>query len=141
MNKRFFIHSITIYHDNDDGTVTRMVFNGVYFRHNKKSNVIDKGFEKGSIGTIYIPTKQQLNISNTDIVVEGTPLLSVESVENKSVNDIDNIQVTKLSVNEENPNDEFYNLFRDDSIQRYRVVSIDDNRKGNLQHYKLGVGE
>ena len=141
MNKRFFIHSITIYHDNDDGTVTRTVFNGVYFRHNKKSNVIDKGFEKGSIGTIYIPTKQQLNISNTDIVVEGTPLLSVESVENKSVNDIDNIQVTKLSVNEENPNDEFYNLFRDDSIQRYRVVSIDDNRKGNLQHYKLGVGE
>lgn len=141
MNKRFFIHSITIYHDNDDGTVTRMVFNGVYFRHNKKSNVIDKGFEKGSIGTIYIPTKQQLNISNTDIVVEGTPLLSVESVENKSVNDIDNIQVTKLSVNEENPNDEFYKLFRDDSIQRYRVVSIDDNRKGNLQHYKLGVGE
>lgn len=141
MNKRFFIHSITIYHDNDDGTVTRMVFNGVYFRHNKKSNVIDKGFEKGSIGTIYIPTKQQLNISNTDIVVEGTPLLSVKSVENKSVNDIDNIEVTKLSVNEENPNDEFYNLFRDDSIQRYRVVSIDDNRKGNLQHYKLGVGE
>lgn len=141
MNKRFFIHSITIYHDNDDGTVTRMVFNGVYFRHNKKSNVIDKGFEKGSIGTIYIPTKQQLNISNTDIVVEGTPLLSVESVENKSVNDIDNIQVTKLSVNEENPNDEFYNLFRDDSIQKFRVVSIDDNRKGNLQHYKLGVGE
>lgn len=141
MNKRFFIHSITIYHDNDDGTVTRMVFNGVYFRHNKKSNVIDKGFEKGSIGTIYIPTKQQLNISNTDIVVEGTPLLSVESVENKSVNDIDNIQVTKLSVNEENPNDEFYKLFRDDSIQKFRVVSIDDNRKGNLQHYKLGVGE
>lgn len=141
MNKRFFIHSITIYHDNDDGTVTRMVFNDVYFRHNKKSNVIDKGFEKGSIGTIYIPTKQQLNISNTDIVVEGTPLLSVESVENKSVNDIDNIQVTKLSVNEENPNDEFYKLFRDDSIQKYRVVSIDDNRKGNLQHYKLGVGE
>ena len=141
MNKRFFIHSITIYHDNDDGTVTRMVFNGVYFRHNKKSNVIDKGFEKGSIGTIYIPTKQQLNISNTDIVVEGTPLLSVESVENKSVNYIDNIQVTKLSVNEENPNDEFYKLFRDDSIQKFRVVSIDDNRKGNLQHYKLGVGE
>lgn len=141
MNKRFFIHSITIYHDNDDGTVTRMVFNGVYFRHNKKSNVIDKGFEKGSIGTIYIPTKQQLNISNTDIVVEGTPLLSVESVENKSVNDIDNIQVTKLSVNEENPNDEFYKLFRDESIQKFRVVSIDDNRKGNLQHYKLGVGE
>jgi hypothetical protein len=141
MNQRFFIHSITIYHDNDDGTVTRMIFDGVYFRHNKKSNVIDKGFEKGSTGTIYIPTKQDLNISNTDIVVEGTPTLSVKSVNKKTVNYIDKIQVKRLIVNKENPNDEFNRLFTDSSIQRYRVVSVDDNRKGNLQHYKLGVSE
>lgn len=141
MNQRFFIHSITIYHDNDDGTVTRMIFDGVYFRHNKKSNVIDKGFEKGSTGTIYIPTKQDLNINNTDIVVEGTPTLSVKSVNKKTVNYIDKIQVKRLIVNKENPNDEFNRLFTDSSIQRYRVVSVDDNRKGNLQHYKLGVSE
>lgn len=141
MNQRFFIHSITIYHDNDDGTVTRMIFDGVYFRHNKKSNVIDKGFEKGSTGTIYIPTKQDLNISNTDIVVEGTPTLSVKSVNKKTVNYIDKIQVKRLIVNKENPNDEFNRLFTDSSIQRYRVVSVDDNRKGKLQHYKLGVSE
>lgn len=42
MNKRFFIHAVTIYHINDDDTVTRMVFKEVYFRHNKKTNVIDK---------------------------------------------------------------------------------------------------
>lgn len=141
MNQRFFIHSITIYHDNDDGTVTRMVFDGVYFRHNKKSNVIDKGFENGSTGTIYIPIKQDLNISNTDIVVEETPTLSVKSMNKKSVNYIDKVEVKKLTVNEDDPNDEFYRLFRDPSIQKYRVVSVDDNRKGNLQHYKLGVGE
>ena len=141
MNQRFFIHSITIYHDNDDGTVTRMTFEGVYFRHNKKSNVIDKGFEKGSTGTIYIPTKQDLNISNIDIVVEGTPTLSVKSVNKKTVDYIDKIQVKRLTVNQENPNDEFNRLFTDSSIQRYRVVSVDDNRKGNLQHYKLGVSE
>lgn len=111
MNKKFFIHSITIYHDNDDDTFTRTIFNSVYFRHNKKSNVIDKGFEKGSIGTIYIPTTEQLNISNTDIIVEGI---------------IDK---------------EYDEIYMDSNIQKYRVVSIDDNRKGNLQHYKLGVGE
>nr|DAO42282.1 MAG TPA: hypothetical protein [Caudoviricetes sp.] len=42
MNKRFFIHSITIYHLNNDETITRMTFKKVYFRHNKKSNMIDK---------------------------------------------------------------------------------------------------
>ena len=141
MNKRFFIHSITLYHDNDDGTVTRMIFRGVYFRHNKKSNVIDKGFEKGSTGTIYIPTENELNISNTDIIIEGTPILSVNSVSDKSVNYINQIEVRRLSVNEDDPNDEFYRMFRDASIQKYRVVSVDDNRKGNLQHYKLGVSE
>lgn len=59
----------------------------------------------------------------------------------KSVNYIDKIEVRKLTVNEDDPNDEFRRLFRDPSIQKYRVVSVDDNRKGNLQHYKLGVGE
>lgn len=43
MNKRFFIHSITIYHfNNDNETITKMDFEQVYFRHNKKSNMIDK---------------------------------------------------------------------------------------------------
>lgn len=43
MNKRFFIHSITIYHTNkNDESIKRMIFKGVYFRHNKKSNMIDK---------------------------------------------------------------------------------------------------
>ena len=141
MNKRFFIHSITIYHDNDDGTVTRTILKEVYFRHNKKTNVIDKGFEKGSSGTIYIPTTQELNIYNEDIVIEGTPTLSVKSMEKKSVKNIDKIQVRTLTIKEDDPNDEFNRIFTDDSIQRYRVVSVDDNRKGNLQHYKLGVSE
>ena len=42
MNKRSFIHSITIYHVNNNDTFTRMDFKEVYFRHNKKSNMIDK---------------------------------------------------------------------------------------------------
>lgn len=42
MNKNFMIHTVTIYHMNDDDSITRMVFNDVYFRHNKKTNMFDK---------------------------------------------------------------------------------------------------
>ena len=42
MNKRFFIHKITVYHFEDDENVTKMPFEQVYFRHNKKANLIDK---------------------------------------------------------------------------------------------------
>ena len=45
MNKRFFIHKITIYHLEDE-EVTTIHLNEVYFRHNKKTNVIDKRTRK-----------------------------------------------------------------------------------------------
>lgn len=44
MNKRFFIHQITIYHFEHEENVTRIYFKEVYFRHNKKVNVIDKRY-------------------------------------------------------------------------------------------------
>lgn len=37
----FFIHNITVYHLTND-TATRIQFEGVYFRHNKKTNLVDK---------------------------------------------------------------------------------------------------
>ena len=69
------------------------------------------GLEKGSTGSITIPTTEQLNISTDDYVVEGI----IE----------DNFNYSEL-VNK-------YQLFK--------VVSVDDNRKGGLQHYKIGVSE
>nr|DAV79445.1 MAG TPA: hypothetical protein [Caudoviricetes sp.] len=42
MDKKFFKDKITIYHFNNDETVTRLPFEEVYFRHNKKTNLIDK---------------------------------------------------------------------------------------------------
>lgn len=42
VNMSFFIHQITIFHVKDDDTITRIPFKDVYFRHNKKINVIDK---------------------------------------------------------------------------------------------------
>ena len=70
MNDRFFIHKITVYHTEDDEIFTRMTFDKVYFRHNKKTNLVDKGLEKGSTGSITIPTANKLDISTNDYVVE-----------------------------------------------------------------------
>ena len=99
------------------------------------------GLEKGSSGTIYIPTKQDLIIENDDIVIEGTPTLSIQEINNKTVKFIDNVSVEKLTKENKNVEKEFSEIYQDNSIIKYRVVSVDDNRKGNLQHYKLGVSE
>lgn len=111
MNDRFFIHKITVYHTTDDENFTILPFDKVYFRHNKKSNLVDKGLEKGSTGSITIPTTEKLDISTNDYVVEGI-------VEDKF--DLSALQ---------------------EKYQVFKVVSVDDNRKGNLQHYKIGVTE
>ena len=69
------------------------------------------GLEKGSTGSITIPTTETLNISTNDYVVEGL------------VND--NFDLRELSK----------------KYQVFKVISVDDNRKGGLQHYKIGVCE
>lgn len=109
MNKKFFIHKITVYHIGE--IVTRTQFEEVYFRHNKKSNLIDKGFDKGSTGTIVIPTADTLDIKTDDYIVEG--LLE------------DEFNLPQLM----------------QTHQVFKVVSVDDNRKGGLPHYKIGVSE
>ena len=111
MNDRFFIHKITVYDTIDDENFTRLPFDKVYFRHNKKANLVDKGLEKGSTGSITIPTTEKLDISTNDYVVEGI-------VEDKF--DLSALQ---------------------EKYQVFKVVSVDDNRKGSLQHYKIGVTE
>lgn len=111
MNDRFFIHQITVYHTTDDEQFTIQHYDKVYFRHNKKINLIDKGLQEGSTGSITIPTTEKLDISTDDYVVEGI---------------IDN--VFNLSALQE-------------KYQVFKVVSVDDNRKGSLQHYKIGVTE
>ena len=116
MNDRFFIHKITVYHTEDDENFTIQHYNGkdspqVYFRHNKKTNLIDKGLQKGSTGSITIPTIEKLNISTDDYVVEGII------------------------------NDKFDLYALRDKYDVYKVVSVDDNRKGGLPHYKIGVSE
>ncbi len=69
------------------------------------------GLEKGSTGSITIPTIEKLDISTEDYVVEGI------------------IQ------------DEFDLRELMSKYQVFKVLSVDDNRKGGLQHYKIGVSE
>lgn len=69
------------------------------------------GLEKGSTGSITIPTTEKLSISTNDYIVEGI----VE--------------------------DEFDERTLMKKYQLFKVVSVDDNRKGGLQHYKIGVSE
>ena len=111
MNQRFFIHQITVYHTEDDEHYTKMLFDKVYFRHNKKTNLVDKGLQNGSTGSITIPTIEKLNIGTNDYVIEGIV------------------------------NDEFDLSVLQEKYQVFKVVSVDDNRKGKLQHYKIGVTE
>lgn len=111
MNDRFFIHQITVYHTTDDEQFTIQHYDKVYFRHNKKTNLVDKGLQEGSTGSITIPTTEKLDISTDDYIVEGII------------------------------NDDFDLSALQQKYQVFKVVSVDDNRKGNLQHYKIGVSE
>ena len=69
------------------------------------------GLEKGSTGSITIPTTDKLDICTEDYIVEG--IIEDEFDSNSLIN----------------------------KYQVFKVVSVDDNRKGNLQHYKIGVSE
>ena len=69
------------------------------------------GFEKESTGSITIPTTERLNISTNDYIVEGIV------------------------------DDEFDLSTLQEKYQIFKVVSVGDNRKGKLQHYKIGVTE
>lgn len=111
MNKKFFKNKITVYHFKDDQNIERIPFKKVYFRHTKKINSIDKGIQTASTGTIIIPTIKDIDIKTDDYVIEGIVK--------------DEFDLTSLM----------------NRYQVFKIVSVDDNRKGGLQHYKIGVIE
>ena len=67
--------------------------------------------QTGSTGSITIPTTEKIDISTDDYIVEGII------------------------------NDEFDLSALQQKYQVFKVVSVDDNRKGGLPHYKIGVSE
>lgn len=104
-----FNDDITIYHLKKGKFVTRIDFKGVYFRHSQTISLNNEGQSKTSSGTITIPTSETQHISNGDLVIEG--LIK------------DDYNLEKLL----------------EKYEVYKVISVSDNRKGSLQHYKLGV--
>ena len=72
---------------------------------------MSNGLQKGSTGSITIPTTEKIDISTDDYIVEG--IIEEE------------FDLSKL----------------EKKYQVFKVVSVDDNRKGGLQHYKIGVSE
>ena len=66
----FFQNQATFYHF-DKNNVTRIEFNNVYFRNNIISRSNSKGTEKGSSGSITIPTENTIEIIPGDYVIKG----------------------------------------------------------------------
>lgn len=95
----------------DDDKVSILHFKYVYFRHNKKINQIDKGVQTASTGTIYIPTMNNICIKKDDYIIYGVV------------------------------NDEYNLLNLKKKYEIFKVISIDDNRKGGLPHFKIGVAD
>lgn len=144
MNERFFKQTVTLFLLNKDtDKFDRLTIKKVYFRHNKKSNLIDKGLEKGSTGTLIIPTKMALIDNHLAIYTykkeDQTSIL--DFVLNGLLTDKTwNLNGKSYAIEGEIKQDlEFKQMIKD--YQTFRIISVDDNRKGNLQHLKLGVSE
>ena len=125
MNDRFFNDTITIYNQNEDETFQRTVIDKVYVRRTIKITINSNGEEVAGSATIVIPTgiakigdnlavesyKKDWFLKEGDYIVDGNCPL-----------DFDITEIKKR-----------FNLFQ--------IVSAMDNRKGNLQHFKVEVYE
>lgn len=144
MNKKFFKDTITLFLlDEENENYDRVIIHNVYFRHNKKTNLIDKGLEKGSTGSITIPAK----IATID---DNLAIYTYSNIKTTSI--LDFVLDSILTDNTWNlKNDSYvvegvvYQEFDLSKIQEnyqvFKIVSVDDNRKGGLPHLKIGVSE
>lgn len=144
MNKRFFKDTITLFlYDENNETYDRVIIHKVYFRHNKKTNLIDRGIEKASTGSITIPTR--IAMIDDDLAIYTYSKTKHPSVLNFVLNRLlvdktwnleNDSYVVKGAISEE------FSLSKmRQKYQVFKVVSLDDNRKGGLPHLKLGVSE
>lgn len=125
MNSKFFKNTITIYNQKEDESFQRTVIEKVYVRKNTKIVINSNGEEVAGSATIIIPThiakigdnlaintyKKDWYLKEGDYIVDGSCDL-----------DFDIAKIKKQ-----------FNLFQ--------IVNVADNRKGNLQHFKIEVSE
>lgn len=123
MNNRFFKQTITIFQfDKKNQSFNKYVIKNVYFRYEEKTQMTDNGLIKVSGGSITIPSEYAL-------------------FNNQKAVDLYNIE---WFVNSKSYIMEGQTVYTDYSeimkkCNAMRVTSVQDNRKGNLQHIKIEV--
>lgn len=125
MNSKFFNNTITIYNKKEDDSFKRTVIDKVYVRKTTKIAINSNGEEVASSASITIPTdiakigenlaidtyKKDWALNEGDYIVNGVCDLEFD--------------ITKIKKQ--------FNFFQ--------IISMSDNRKGNLQHFKVEVSE
>jgi len=141
MNDRFFKQTITLFLFNKkEQNFDRFVINKVYFRHHVSTRMTDNGLINTSAGSITIPCEF------AEIKDGGKAIYSYNANANTILDFILNGILAektwtlngKSFVIEGEIEDMPYN----ELAQKYtlhRVTSVQDNRKGNLQHIKIEV--
>lgn len=147
MNDRFFKDTITIYNQKEDDTFQRTVIDKVYVRKTRKIIINSNGEEVAGSASIVIPTKIAL--------INGQLALN-SYIDNKSINK--NSAILNFTLNAKLI-DHAWTLRDGDYIvdskcnldfdmtkirkehRLFRIESVADNRKGDLQHFKIEVME
>lgn len=147
MNDRFFKQKITIYNQKEDETFQRTVINKVYVRKNRSITINSNGEEVASSASIIIPTK--IALINNQLAINSY-------IDNKALNKYSSILNFTLN---SRLIDRAWTLMEGDYIvdgecnfefdmtkikkehKLFQIVKISDNRKGNLQHFKVEVSE
>lgn len=125
MNDRFFKDTVTIYNQKEDESFQRTVIDKVYVRKTRKIVINSNGEEVAGSASITIPTdiakigdnlaidtyKTEWHLKEGDYIVDGKCDLEFDMTEIKKEHKL------------------------------FQIISVADNRKGNLQHFKVEVSE
>lgn len=147
MNDRFFKQSITIYNQKEDESFQRTVVDKAYVKKTRKIVINSNGEEVASSASIVVPTK--IALINSQIALNSY-------IDNKSLDR--NSSILNFTLNSKLI-DHAWTLMEGDYIvdgkcdldfdmtkikkehKLFQIVSIADNRKGNLQHFRVEVSE
>lgn len=147
MNERFFTNTITIYNKKQDESFQRTIINKVYARKNRKIVVNSNGEEVASSETIIIPTKiatinNQLAINS---YIDNRSLDKNSSILNFTLNsaliDTPWTIMTGDYIVDGHCDLDFDITKIKKEHKLFQIISFADNRKGNLQHFKIEVSE
>jgi hypothetical protein len=141
MNDRFFKQTVTLFLFNKESQeFDRIVIDNVYFRYFEKTRMTDNGLIRTSGGSVTIPLEYakiedtkalysyKSNNNILEFVLNGILTSKTWSLDSKSF-------VIEGNV----PDMTYSELIKQYHI--YRVTSVQDNRKGNLQHIKIEVND